>query len=168
MVASHQNDRLFIRERSHRRPVGYPRNGAFSVSSGATRVGSKQREKTKVSYNKMLSTIAAVAAMGCAAGSHAAPAPRQVYGSEYVSVRVRLADLDLASPAGAEAGLRRIHNAAREVCGPDSDSEFFEMRRIHEACMDDVVSRAVDRLGNPVVSALNGGRRSAVMASNGH
>jgi UrcA family protein len=107
----------------------------------------------------MLPLIAAVAAIGCAAGSHAAPASRQAYGSEAVSVRVRLADLDLANPAGAEAGLRRIHNAAREICGPDSDFEFSEVRRIHEACMLDVVDRAVARLGNPTVSA---------MASNGH
>ena len=112
--------------------------------------------------------IAAVAAIGCAAGIHAAPSSHPIYASETVSVRVKLADLNLATPAGAAAGLRRIHIAAREACGPDEGFAFFELRRIYQRCVDDSVDHAVDRLGNPIVSALNGGHRSAVMASNGH
>ena len=121
-----------------------------------------------MSYNKLFPMIAAVAAVGCGAGVHAASASHQAYGSEVVSVRVKLADLDLANPAGAAAGLRRIHQAAKEICGPEPGLAVLEMRQIYRNCIDDAVDHAVDRLGNPIVSAMNGGNRSAVMASNGH
>ena len=112
--------------------------------------------------------IAAVAAIGCGAGVHAASASHQAYGSEVVSVRVKLADLDLANPAGAAVGLRRIHQAAKEICGSEPSFGDLDMGRIYRACVDDAVDHAVDRLGNPMVAALNGGRGSAVLASNGH
>ena len=121
-----------------------------------------------MSYNKVLPMIVAVAAIGCAAGSHAASSSHPAYASETVSVRVKLADLDLASSAGAAAGLRRIHNAAKEICGPDESFGGFEMGRVYRACVKDSVDRAVARLDNPIVAALNGGRQSAVLASNSH
>ena len=112
--------------------------------------------------------IVAVAAIGSAAGGQAAPSAHPDYGFEPVSVKVKMADLDLANPAGAAVGLRRIHQAAKEICGPDVGFAPIEVQRIYRACIDDAVNRAVDRLGNPLVSALNSGGRSAVMASNGH
>jgi UrcA family protein len=118
-------------------------------------------------YKIVLPMVVAVAAIGCAGGALAAPSPHPVYASETVSVRVKLADLDLANPAGAAASLRRIHQAAKEICGPDESFRPFELGRIYRACIKDTVDRAVDRLGNPMVSALNGGRQSAVLASNG-
>jgi UrcA family protein len=116
----------------------------------------------------MIPMIAAVAAIGCAAGAHAAPYSPTAYASETVSVRVKLADLDLANPAGAAAGLQRIHNAAREICGPDESFGPLEMQRIYRGCISHTVDHAVEGLGNPMLSALNGRQRSSVMASNGH
>lgn len=118
-------------------------------------------------FIKMFSLAVAVATIGCAAGSQAAPASSPPYASEAVSVRVSLADLDLNTSAGAKTSLRRIHNAAKQVCGEEPGPPEFEARHAYQGCMDDAVDRAVDHLGNPIVAALNGGRQTAVMASNG-
>lgn len=111
----------------------------------------------------------AVAAIGFSAGAHAASANGPLYASVPVSARVKLADLDLATPAGAAVGLQRIRRAAMEVCGLNEGVGPFEVERAYHACVRRTVDRTVDRMGNPVVADLNiGHRAAAILASNRH
>jgi UrcA family protein len=96
-----------------------------------------------------LTTLAALAALGFAASAHAAPAMSPPSGPGAISVQVSIADLNLGGGAGAKAALRRIRNAARDVC-------VDELNPL--ACMKDTIDRAVAALDNPIVTALNTGR----------
>ncbi|MBV8593874.1 MAG: UrcA family protein, partial [Caulobacteraceae bacterium] len=76
------------------------------------------------------------------------------------SVTIGYTDLDLASEAGGHAMLHRIHNAARTACGPEP-SEPLEHRFSYEPCVAKTVNKAVARLGNPIVTALNSGKSAS-------
>jgi hypothetical protein len=52
--------------------------------------------------------------------------------------------------------LRRIRSAAEEVCQPDFD-DIFDYYRSYHACVKGAADRAVARLGDPLVTSLNGG-----------
>jgi UrcA family protein len=108
-----------------------------------------------------LTTLATLAALGFAAGGHAAPATGLLSDSAATSAKVSVADLDLGGDAGAKAVLQRIHDAARNVCADELNPL---------ACRDDTIGRAVASLGNPVVTALNGGqgRAATILASRAH
>lgn len=94
------------------------------------------------------SLIAALA--GLAASAQAAPAP--------VETRVVSgAELDLSRHAGAEVMLRRIKTAASALCGPESDRTTLARAALRRACVAEATDRAVAQLGNPQVTALNGG-----------
>jgi UrcA family protein len=111
---------------------------------------------TKTAY----SALAALAALGFAS-AHAAPPTGPSSDPETISVTVPVADLNFGGEAGAKAVLQRIRNAARDVCA----DEFNPL-----ACMKDTIDRAVAALGDPTVTALNGGdgRSFTELASRPH
>ena len=108
-----------------------------------------------------IAAIAAVATLGFAATTHASPASDGASEPDTMSVNVSVADLNLASPAGAKVVLRRIHNAAQTICGgePDIRSERFA---IYQACVRTTVDTTVASLGSPMVTALNQGQPTPI------
>lgn len=77
------------------------------------------------------------------------------------SVRLGVADLELATPAGAQATLARIDQAARTVCrarARQRAQDFDGLVRVR-TCQRDVVARSVAKLDAPLVTAAwRGGR----------
>lgn len=86
---------------------------------------------------------------------------------DVISVRVSLADLNLAGKPGAAVALRRIRKAAETICG--DKPMVIELARVelYDDCARAAVGRAVASLDNPTVTALYTGRtaRSPEMAS---
>jgi UrcA family protein len=66
------------------------------------------------------------------------------------SIQVHFADLDLDSPEGAATLMRRIRQAAAQVCGRPGETPETKMR--HRACIKFAVSNAVAAVDRPVVS----------------
>jgi UrcA family protein len=106
-----------------------------------------------MSLKLIVTTIAAMGALAYAVSSHAAPTSDP----DTVSVKVSLAGLDMTSQSGGELALRRITSAARIICGEAPSP--MELDHAYPSCMKTTVDRAVDSLGNPIVTALNGGHR---------
>jgi len=112
-----------------------------------------------------LASLAALATLGFAAATHAAPAADANPDSAAMSVNVSIADLNLSSPAGAKVVLRRIDTAAHIICGDEPDIRVTERFAIYQSCLKTTVDRTVASLGSPLVTAMNGAQ-PAVMASN--
>jgi UrcA family protein len=74
---------------------------------------------------------------------------------DQVSTRVYLGDLDLNSNTGAERAISRIHRAARDVCGPDTDLRAFDLRREYDQCVAQAEGQAVSKLDMPMVTAAS-------------
>ena len=71
--------------------------------------------------------------------------------------KVAYADLDLSTKAGARVLLSRIDVAANEACGKQIHSPLLPRESaFHRECVNDAVSNAVQRIGSPLVTALNG------------
>ncbi|HEY2749894.1 UrcA family protein [Phenylobacterium sp.] len=77
---------------------------------------------------------------------------------------VHMGDLNVASPQGAEAALRRIKNAAMLFCG-DYDQITFTRRIEHQRCEMQMTDQAVSSLNAPTVTALYKGRSTIRLAS---
>ena len=75
-------------------------------------------------------------------------------------------DLNVATPAGAEALYRRIHAAAERVCSPPAG--WGEQIRAH-ACARTVVAQAVEKLNLPALTAYHqkktGGQTERITAN---
>jgi UrcA family protein len=109
----------------------------------------------------VLSALTALAALGFAASVNASPRND----SETVSVTISLADLDLSSHAGAQVAFSRIKSAARSVCG-EAASPMEGFYGAYRQCVIGATDSAVERLGNPIVAAMNGGQgQSTTLAS---
>ena len=111
-----------------------------------------------------LSNIAAlvsVAALGLA-GAGAAQAASETGAP---SIHVSLADLNLGTQSGAKVALERIHDAARDVCGPAADIRDPAATGRFSACYHDAVNQSVAALGNVTVTAMNGGQSVTTLAS---
>jgi len=78
------------------------------------------------------------------------------------SVTVSYADLDLSSPAGANALYRRIQAAAKQVCG-HAGADLIE-QSIWKACYRNAIGDAVAKVNNPVLTAVHTGNRAAITA----
>jgi UrcA family protein len=109
----------------------------------------------------ILSALALVAALGSAAGVHAAPANDP----DTVSVSVSITGLNPASLAGAQGVLRRIRTAADGLCGGAPDPRDLDRGATYQACMTETVNRAVASLDLPMVSALNAGGSAAIVSA---
>lgn len=108
--------------------------------------------------------LIALATLGFAATSHAAPTGDGSSDPAAMSVSVSVADLNLSSPVGAKIVLRRIHNAAQTICGsePDMRTERFA---IYQACVKTTVDHTVASFDNPMVTALNNGGEPVAVAA---
>jgi UrcA family protein len=68
--------------------------------------------------------------------------------------RVPLADLDLASAAGARVLLQRIETAADEVCGGETHARSKAAQADYRACRAQAISDAVASMRTPTLTAL--------------
>lgn len=99
---------------------------------------------------KLFAAVAATALLGTASQSFAAPPV------ETMSVKVTMADLDLAHADGARIALHRITNAANEICGGEPANQNIQAREAYLGCMRTTVHNSVVRLDSPVVARLEG------------
>jgi UrcA family protein len=107
---------------------------------------------------RIVSVLGAIAATA-ATVAFASPAAAQ---AEDRSVTVSMAGLDLSSPADAARLHRRLHAAAREVCGPDNlkDAHAHQQARTCEMS-------ALARANADVQLALRGGgSRTVTLTTN--
>jgi UrcA family protein len=78
------------------------------------------------------------------------------------SVTVSYGDLDLSSPAGANALYRRIQGAAKQVCGY-AGADLIE-QSIWRGCYRNAIANAVGKVNNPLLTAVHTGSPAAVTA----
>ncbi|HEY3890086.1 MAG TPA: UrcA family protein, partial [Caulobacteraceae bacterium] len=109
--------------------------------------------KETIMYGKTLLT--AVAFIAFAGSTFAAPVASN---PDQVSVAVGIGDLNLAGQPGAAVALRRIHAAARSICGPAPDIRDLGRTADYRDCMAASMGPAVASLNNPLVTALYTGR----------
>lgn len=67
---------------------------------------------------------------------------------------VSYADLDLSRQADVAALYTRLKIVSKDVCGTP-DIRDLAMRRLHEACVEEALSDAVEQVGNAALSALH-------------
>lgn len=112
----------------------------------------------------LLISLAAVSALALTTAAHAAPATGS--SPEAATMKVSLADLNLGSDTGAAAGLRRIENPSKVVCGGEPNLREYQRHVDYAACVAVTVDRAVTSLANPRVTALHrGAGRSIILVS---
>jgi UrcA family protein len=87
-----------------------------------------------------------------------------VASAEDGTMSVRVGDLNVQSDAGAKAALSRIQVAARSFCGGDGSRDLGVIAE-QRACVWRMTGKAVDSLGAPKVTALNGRSSTIVLAS---
>ncbi|HKR88653.1 MAG TPA: UrcA family protein [Phenylobacterium sp.] len=93
-------------------------------------------------------------AVGLSAAGIATAAPAS--DAETTTVRVRVADVDLSSEAGARVALRRITRAAGTICGDEADSRDLQRRALFQACVRGVVDETVASAHSPALAAAAG------------
>jgi UrcA family protein len=81
-------------------------------------------------------TLAPLIAAALAFGASAAVAAP----SDAISIRVKISDLNLQSPAGAQVALRRISTAARLICRDESGVRDLKRQALGEACVRKTVT----------------------------
>jgi UrcA family protein len=101
-----------------------------------------------------LIALAAAALLGAAPVASAAGTTAQ--DPDSLSVRVRVADLDLQSRDGARVALQRIHHAAETVCGGEPDGRELARHAMFESCVRSAVDRTVLQSHSPALAGLNG------------
>jgi UrcA family protein len=68
------------------------------------------------------------------------------------SVKVRISDLDLATPEGTATLYMRIRNAARTVC-PTMDIRLLEEKAVWDRCVNEAIANAVTKVGSANLTA---------------
>jgi UrcA family protein len=111
-----------------------------------------------------VASLAAIAALGFAAVTHAAPVADRSSDSDATSVNVSIAGLDLSNPAGAKVVLQRIRAAAQTVCGGEPDIRLTERFTLYQSCLKTTVDGAVASLASPLVTAMNAGPSPVMVA----
>lgn len=99
---------------------------------------------SKRSVLRVLAVVMALIAGGGLVPGSAAYAAR---GRTPPSLRVPVRDLDLTTHAGVVTLYRRIHAAARIVCG-DVDIVYLEQRAESDRCVAKAIGNAVAEVGN--------------------
>lgn len=97
---------------------------------------------------KTLVLFAAIAAIA----SPAAAQPK----TDFPSLVVKYADLDLTRPTGADVLIARIERAADEVCGSSNGARSLTEVALHRACKKETMAAAVRSVNAPLVSARFG------------
>lgn len=105
--------------------------------------------------------------LGIAGGlSFAAHAGESQHPNEVTtSVKVSYADLDLSHAAGARTLYARIKSAAREACGPEPAVLDLRDAASYNACYEQAVAKAVNRVGSDQLNALHAARSGKSRAS---
>ena len=98
--------------------------------------------------------LAIASGLSLAAQAGETPHPDQVT----TSVRVSYADLDIADAAGARTLYARIKSAAREACGPEPAVLDLRDAAGYNACYEQAVAKAVNRVGSEQLQALHAAR----------
>ena len=109
-----------------------------------------------MSTKTALMMVAALTAASLAATAGASPVYTPTSNPALNAEAVSLAGLDLHSAQGAKRALLRIRVAAEDVCGIPEGSVWASPRP--NPCVIAAVDRAVARLDNPNVTALQGRR----------
>ena len=115
--------------------------------------------------------IAICLALAASAGALATPAaasepPVLTWMIPFVptQITIRHGDLDLRTPAGATALLKRIDTASRRACGSaPSDVRRIDHRRLFEYCVRLNTVAAVQVADEPMVTSLFNGRPRGVL-----
>jgi UrcA family protein len=92
-------------------------------------------------------------ALCLAASAVAHPAAAQSV-DEPISVTVTYADLDISHQAGAAALLQRLQAASVKACGGAPDVRVLGQVAAFDKCRREAVSRAVDQIHAPLLTAL--------------
>lgn len=74
------------------------------------------------------------------------------------AVEVTYADLNLSSEEGAAALIRRLDQAAKQVCGVDYRQRGF-LRRTQRACHDQTLTKAIANVDAPMVTQMYAGEQ---------
>ena len=85
-----------------------------------------------------------------------------------ISVKVSLADLNMASEAGAQTALARIRFAANQACGGDLSDQTLGEQMQFRSCAKQAVQRAIASINQPALTAVSRGRHVTTMASANH
>jgi UrcA family protein len=96
-------------------------------------------------------------ALGCAASAvflAAAALAGAAFAETPNEVRVNVRDLNLQTPAGAQALLRRVSDAANQVCGGEPLIYNLGDRQRFRRCRAEAIARAVRDADTPMVTAL--------------
>ncbi|MEO8112848.1 MAG: UrcA family protein [Phenylobacterium sp.] len=99
--------------------------------------------------------IALAAAPALAADLDGAPITRQA--------TVKLGDLDLATPTGARAAIRRLTRAAYTVCGDGESMELIRHSTAFQRCRAATLETAVRRIDRPAVTASFAQTRGGIL-----
>lgn len=86
--------------------------------------------------------------------------------AEEAQMRVKLADLNISTEAGAKTALARIQFSAADFCEQTSGREPLERMSVKSRCVAAMTRKSVNQLNAPMVSALlDGGARPSQLAA---
>ena len=108
-----------------------------------------------MSAKTALTLVAALTTAGFATAVGAAPANTPTSSPDRLAETVSLTGLDLHSERGAKLALKRIRQAAKDVCGVPVDLGPIWASARPNTCVITVVDQAVAQLDAPMVTALN-------------
>ncbi len=92
------------------------------------------------------------------ASPQAASAGTPAVDSNKTTVQVPFTDLNLSNPAGMNTLYTRLSNAARSVCGNQSDLKIagsVKQLRINKECYDNTLAQALAEINFPSVAQAN-------------
>lgn len=101
----------------------------------------------------MSRTFQALCVAACAFATLIAPASAAETTRSHAAVTVHYGDLNLASEAGAKVLIRRLDQAARQVCGGDAFARGLA-RREQRTCRTEAVTQAVADVNQPMVTTM--------------
>jgi UrcA family protein len=105
-----------------------------------------------MSFKTQFTTLAVAATLAFAGSVEAAPASKAPAGSESISVRVSVADLDLRREAGVAVAHQRIRRAADFVCGSVTPLSGLILYGLYRSCRDAAFDEAVADLNTRIAS----------------
>jgi len=101
--------------------------------------------------------IAMATTFGLAPTAHAGNLARATKNPDVI---VNYGDLNINSAQGAKVLYARLGTAAAKVCGNEYWTKELARQFQYQACYDDAMDRAVEKIGKPQVQALHAARRS--------
>jgi UrcA family protein len=105
-----------------------------------------------------IAALAAAVSLAAIGAAHAASSDPNV-----VTLKVSIADLNLATPTGAKVALKRVRHAADQICNSGASELDLQQQAAYQTCMTDVMGRAVE--GSPELTALVHPKGPTAMAS---